>query len=189
MILPTNCILASIDVSSLYTNIPRDEDIKSALYFLMNHKEQYKHPEQPNPEILGELINLVLKNNVFEFNDEFFLQTQGTAVGTNMAPAYANLFMGKLEEHLTKLGGNHIHTWKRFIDDIFIIWTGTKEEFEHYMHTINQTIKFTHEISDTELTFLDVTAYKGDRFQETNILDIKTHIKATNKQLYVHATS
>ena len=41
----------------------------------------------------------------------------------------------------------HIHTWKRFIDDIFIIWTGTKTEFEQYMHTINQihqTIKFTH---------------------------------------------
>ena len=78
------------------------------------------------------------------------------------------------------------------MDDIFIIWTGTKEEFEHYMHTINQThqtIKFTHEISETEVTFLDVTVNTGDRFQETNILDIKTHIKATNKQLYVHATS
>ena len=102
MILPTNCILASKDVSSLYINIPHDESIKSAPFFLMNHKEQYKHPEQPNPEILGEPINLVLKNNVFEFNDEFFLQTQGTAMGTKMAPAYANLFMGKLEERLTK---------------------------------------------------------------------------------------
>ena len=87
--------------------------------------ESYKHPEQPNPEVLGELMNLVLKNNVFEFNEQFYLQIQGTAMGTKMAPAYANLFMGKLEEHLIKLAHNHIHTWKRFIDDIFIIWTGT----------------------------------------------------------------
>ena len=56
------------------------------------------------------------------------------------------------------------------------------------MSNINQihpTIKFTHEISDTELTFLDVALYKGERFKATSILDLKTHIK-TNKQLYVH---
>ena len=34
-----------------------------------------------------------------------------------------------------------------------------------------------------EVTFLDVTVYKGERFQATNILDLKTHIKDTNKQL------
>lgn len=57
------------------------------------------------------------------------------------------------------------------------------------MQSINQihpTIKFTY---DTELTFLDLTLYKGTRFQQTNILDIKTHIKNTNKQLYVHSKS
>ena len=51
------------------------------------------------------------------------------------------------------------------MEKIHIIWTGTTAEFEEYMHTINQThptIKFTHEISDMELTFLDVTLYKGD---------------------------
>ena len=73
--LPTNCYLASIDVSSLYTNIPHKEGIQNVLHFLTNHEERYKHPEQSNPEILGELMNLVLKNNVFEFNEQFYLQT------------------------------------------------------------------------------------------------------------------
>ena len=40
-------------------------------------------------------------------------------MGTKMAPAYANLFMGKLEEKLNELGKPHIMLWKRFIDDIF----------------------------------------------------------------------
>lgn len=35
---PTNCILASIDVSSLYTNVPHEEGIQITLYFLTNHK-------------------------------------------------------------------------------------------------------------------------------------------------------
>ena len=88
-------------------------------------------------------------------------------MGTKMAPAYANLFMGRLEAQLINQAPESIHTWKRFIDDIFIIWTGTNAEFEKFMSNINQihpTIKFTYEISDTELTFLDVTLYKGERF-------------------------
>ena len=79
--------------------------------------------------------------------------------------------------------------WKRFIDDIFVIWTRSASEFTTYMNTINQlhhTIKFTYELSETELTFLDITVYKGDRNQ---ILDVRTHIKPTNKQLYIHTSS
>ena len=60
------------------------------------------------------------------------------------------------------------------------------------MTTINQihrTIKFTHELSETKVIFLDVTLYKGERFNQNHILDIRTHIMSTNKQLYVHATS
>ena len=76
------------------------------------------HPEQSEPQIVMELAKLVLENNVFEFNNNFYLQKQGTAMGTKMAPSYANLFMGKLEE---KLKDKNIHTWKRYIDDKFII--------------------------------------------------------------------
>ena len=57
-----------------------------------------------------------------------------------------------------------------------------------WMNQIHPTIKFTSEHSDTELTFLDVTVYKGDRFFQTGHLDVKTHVKPTNKQLYIHAS-
>ena len=142
--LPTHCKLASIDVSSLYTNIPH-KGVESALHFLKTTPDGYKYPEQPNPDVLGELMNLVLKHNVFEFDNKYYLQIQGTAMGTKMAPAYANLFMGKLESQLINQAPNFIHTWKRFIDDIFIIWTGTTKDFEEFMSIINlihPTIKF-----------------------------------------------
>ena len=136
--------------------------------------------------VIGELTDIVLQNNVFEFNDKLYLQKQGTAMGTKMTPSYAKLFMGKIEKQLQNLGKPHIHTWKRFI------WTGSKEDFHTYMEQINQihdTIKFTYEASNTEVTFLDVTVYKGEKFTSTGILDVRTHIKPTNKQLYVHASS
>ena len=47
----------------------------------------------PNIVVNGihNMTELVLKKNVFEFNSECFLQTSGTAIGTKMAPAYANI--------------------------------------------------------------------------------------------------
>ena len=187
--LPANCILASIDVSSLYTNIPHDEGKQFAMEALANGTPT---PRQPPPEVLGELIDLVLKNNIFEFDGKHYLQIQGTAMGTKMAPAYANIFMGKIEDRLRSIGGDNILLWKRFIDDIFLVWIGTEEELKTYLEDINRvhrTIQFTCELSHTEINFLDTTLYKGPRFKREGILDIKTHIKPTNKQLYVHASS
>lgn len=57
-----------------------------------------------NQEILTNLIidlaELVLKNNNFEFNGNHYLLTLGKAIGTKMAPTYANLFMDRLETTL-----------------------------------------------------------------------------------------
>ena len=38
--------------------------------------------------------------NNFEFENNYYLQLQGKAMGTKMAPVYANLFMGDLEQKL-----------------------------------------------------------------------------------------
>ena len=113
-------------------------------------------------------------------------------MGTKMAPAYANLFMGKIEDQLRSIGGDNILLWKRFIDDIFLVWTGTEDELRMFLTDINKvhrTIQFTCELSHSEITFLDTTLYKGPRFMREGTLDIRTHIKPTNKQLYVHASS
>ena len=74
---------------------------------------------------LLELLKLVLYKNNFDFNGKHYLQIGGTAMGTKLAPSYANLFMGQLEKKL--LQGYHIkpRTFLRFIDDIFLIVPGT----------------------------------------------------------------
>ena len=113
-------------------------------------------------------------------------------MGSKCSPSYACIFMGFIEQKCQAIGGNKILLWKRYIDDIVLIWKGSKTELEQYMEEINYihgTIKFTHECSENELNFLDTTIYKGSRYTEQGILDIRTHIKKTNKQLYVHATS
>jgi hypothetical protein len=46
------------------------------------------------------MLTLVLKNNNFTFDGNHYLQINGTAMGTKMAPSYDNIFMGDLEERL-----------------------------------------------------------------------------------------
>lgn len=50
------------------------------------------HPAQPEPEVIGKLMDIVLRNNIFEFNDKFYIQLQGTAMGTKwpqLTPIYS----------------------------------------------------------------------------------------------------
>ena len=51
------------------------------------------------------------------------------------------------------------------------------------------TIKFTAEISEKEINFLDTTIFKGERFHNDHILDIRTHVKSTETFQYTYFTS
>ena len=50
------------------------------------------------------------------------------------------------------------------------------------------TIKFTAEISATEITFLDTCIYKGDGFKSESSLDVRTHFKPTESFQYMMYT-
>ena len=49
-----------------------------------------------------DLIRLILTMNIFKFNNNHYLQTHDTAMGTRMAPSYANLFLAKFETDALK---------------------------------------------------------------------------------------
>ena len=65
---------------------------------------------------------------------------------TKYVPNYTNIFMGWLEEQfifplLANLIGFHL----RFIDNIFLIWNGTKTESDNFLKKVNEcqaSIKF-----------------------------------------------
>ena len=121
-----------------------------------------------------------LKENSFQFNGKHYLQTHGTAMGTKMAVAFANIFMNAIETELIRLSPYKPLVWKRYIDDIFSLWNIDKKDIGSFIELANNhhpTIKFTSEISDTEITFLDTCVHKGYRFERESILDVRTHFK------------
>ena len=102
--------------------------------------------------------------NVLEFNNTFYIQTHGTAMGTRMAPSYANIFLAKFETDVLTHAPHQPHTWWRFVNDIFMIWTHTENElstFVTYLNNIHSSIIFTSSYSATSTSFLDVKASLG----------------------------
>ena len=85
--LPPNCILVTMDVSSLYTNIPIDEGNEAVREALNKHRPTPYI--KPTNNSLIQLLGLVLKKNNFQFNGINFLQIGGTAMGTKVAPSFA----------------------------------------------------------------------------------------------------
>ena len=85
-------------------------------------------------------------------------------MGSKLAPAYANVFMGALETKI--LANSHLKPlhYCQFIDNIFMMWPFSEEEldcsFMVHMNQTNKSIQFTHEKHQNEITFLDVTIYK-----------------------------
>ena len=116
----------------------------------------------PQNSYIIELSEVVLTNNHFEFNGKHYHQVSGTAMGTKLAPSYANLFITKFEEKYVYTYPLQPKLWKRFIDDIFLIWPhgmNSLLEFIDHLNTVHSTVKFTSDISHTEISFLDLTIY------------------------------
>ena len=81
-------------------------------------------------------------------------------MGTKLAPSFANLFMGNFEDKFVYTYKLKPLIWKRFIDDVFLIWTYGQSEldiFVKYLNNCHDTIKFTAETSTITANFLDVT--------------------------------
>ena len=189
--IPTDCTLAIIDVKSLYLNIPHEEGIKAILNRLYRTQTQTDQMTIP-PGTMTDLLGIVLKQNYFQFADKMYHQIQGTAMGTKMAPSYANIFMAELEEELLANYPINPLLWKRYIDDILCIWPGPLSELNQFIQYLNQshpTIKFTHESSTYSVNFLDLTIYKGTRHATSLILDLKPYFKDTNKFQYLEYNS
>jgi len=180
--IPDETHLVSMDVTSLYTNIPHHDGIEAC-------KEVWEQrvTKEPPTEILVELLTLILKSNNFEFNGDHYLQIQGTAMGTKMAPSYANIFMGRLENQLLASVSLKPSMWLRFIDDIDMHWCHSLAELQIFLSEANDfhpTIKFTSEISNDKHVFLDTVSSI-----ENGKLTVDLYTKPTDKHQYLLPTS
>ena len=191
---PADTILASFDIESLYSNIPHELGIQAVRFWLEKYPETLKG--RFSKEFILDGIELILENNTFSFNDRFYKQTKGTAMGTKFAPVYATLTVGYLEQKLyteietafgSEFGTYFIQNWKRFLDDCFVPWTKSVEDLNQ-LHTIlnsmHTDLKFTLQYSGVQQPFLDVLVKNHGGKIETDI-----YYKETDSKQYLSFNS
>ena len=114
-------------------------------------------------------------------------------MGTKMAPSFANLFLGMFETNALTNAPWQPHTWWRYIDDIFMIWTEGSDRlkiFVDYLNNIHPTIKFTSSHSLTNVPFLDVMVSLHNGIIETDLFTKPTdkHQRLLSSLCHPHDT-
>jgi hypothetical protein len=187
-------LLVSFDIINLYSNIPHDLGLEALTYWLDKSPELIN--DRFSKEFILEGIALILNNNIFTFNNQYFKQLKGTAMGTKVAPTYATLVLGYLEDKLyqkllleqDKNFAYYFQThWKRFQDDCFIFWNKSLDDlhkFERILNSLHKDIQFKIQFSPTKLSFLDVIVIKEGIFISTDI-----YFKSTDSQQYLDFNS
>ena len=171
-----------MDVSSLNNNIPHADGVAACRAFLNKHNIQSDIAND-----ITILIDFILKHNTFTFNDKYYLQTNGTAMGTKMAPAYAIIFMESVENYFFSSFPHKPTVYHRYIGDIFMILSHGIDKFEQFFKNANNThpnITFTYEALPA-LPFLDVLI----KINNDNTIYTTVYCKPTDRHNYLHYKS
>ena len=133
------------------------------------------------------ILSLILTLNNFVFNFINYLQITGCTIGKICAPAYTNIFMAQFEkQHIYPYIKNKSVPHLRYIDHIFMIWTGTKQQLLVFLEKLNskhKTIIFEHNISHSNISFLDTLTY----IDKNNTLQVTLCWKPTDQQSCLQA--
>lgn len=182
----SECWIITADVNSLYTEIPTNDGITLFSQFVHNNIA-----DSNKCSFYIRLLEIILKNNYLQYNDKYYHQTNGTAMGTPAAVVYANIFMFMIENRVIEQFSSTIILYKRYLDDIFLILSGSADPnlITTTLNNMHPKIKLNFQISKTENEFLDLHIFKGERFNKENKLDIEVHQKSMNMYLYIPFTS
>ncbi len=191
--LPPNARLFTSDATSMYTNIDTNIGIQAFENLFTRYDKSI--PSTFPKELFLKVLRIIMENNIFTFGDTYWIQTQGTAMGTPAAPLYSIITFG-YHENTTILNTfkSNLLYYKRYIDDIFGIWIddtttptnynidNPKNPFTRFKETLNQfgSLKWNTEPLTDSTNFLDLTiTIKNQR------LTTLTYQKPLNLYLYI----
>ncbi|CAF1435861.1 unnamed protein product [Rotaria sordida] len=147
-----------IDVTDLYTMIPREGALHALMRFLEKNSRHGKIGTLSIDAIMR-MARLILDTNCFAYNNKYYQQTRGGAMGSAFTQVLANIYMFEWEQDLIKHQTVHKGMYGRYIDDIFMITNQTIDEIQTELEKAANkdiNIKIHYEI-DTSVNFLDVT--------------------------------
>ena len=163
--------MASLDVDSLFTNVPLNETIEICVNELFKSSQTVSGLKKQ--QVL-EMLSLTTKENVILFDEKYCSQIDGVAMDSPLGPTLANIFLC-----------HHETTWikncpkafkpvysKRYVDHISVLFEkpGQVSRFVNYMNKRHKNIKFSFETEkDNSFSFLNVKICREKDKFTTNV--------------------
>ena len=156
--LQPHSLLCTMDVRSLYTNVPIEEGISRVRRAFLRNPD----PRRPDDVILS-FLRLCLTHNDFVFDQRHWVQTKGVAMGKAFGGAFACLYLAEWE---TAAYNDTLspRLFVRFQDDIFMLWDHGEAEllrFHRRLNLLDPHIQTDLSFNHDAIRFLDLLIYRA----------------------------
>ncbi|CAF2141364.1 unnamed protein product [Rotaria magnacalcarata] len=168
-LLPTT-LFVTFDITNLYTMIPRDGAIAALQKFLSKYADS-RRIHGMTIDTITRLARLVLDTNCFVYDNKYYQQIRGGAMGSPFTMTLANAYMWEWEQTLLEYQRSHNEMYGRYIDDIFMTTNLSFDEINVRLIEANQqdeNIRLTHTIS-SKVEYLDVLVENDNGQLKTSV--------------------
>ena len=133
----------------MYPSLPKQDVITDVFRWI--NDENFKL--SMNKKGLIELVIISVEFVSFSCNGQYFDQKDGLFIGSPTSPAFAELYIQRVEEiHVYRM----IHTprlWLRKVDDTFVVTKYHKIEALHELNKFNCKVEFAYESATNNRLF------------------------------------
>ena len=182
----SECFMGSLDVDSLFTNIPLEETIDICTNSLFENMEKVEGLSKIE---FKELLSLATKESYFVFNGQLYKQVDGVALGSPVGPTLAKAFLFHFEKNWLRNCPSDFKPpyYRRYVDDIFVLFTSPRhlEAFRNFLNGRHANLSFTIEREkQNTMSFLDIAIIREHRTFTTSV-----NRKPTFSGVYTHFDS
>lgn len=111
----SSTLFITFDVTDLYTMIPRDGSLTALGRFLVRHSTANRKIGNLSVDTILKLARLVLDTNYFAYENTYYRQIKGGAMGSPFTMTLANVYMLEWEQPLIELQQNQGELYGRYI--------------------------------------------------------------------------
>ncbi len=112
---------------------------------------------------------------IFMYQDKYYTQTDGVTMGSPLGPTLANFIMAHFEIQLLNSDLEcKPKIYLRYVDDIFCVFSSDHDEFFGALNSLHVNLKFTAEVGNQSIPFLDTVIQIVDAKFESHVYRKRT---------------
>lgn len=152
--LPPDYVMISLDVIALFPSIPRELITKG----IIDNWQKIKTNTNICLDLFLEIVDFCVNSSYFQFNNKFYQQVNGTAMGSPLSPILAEIVMDTLIETTLETTTIAIPVVKKYVDDLFLaVHQNQTQEVINCFNNYHPSLQFTcEEEKDNTLPYLDM---------------------------------